>query len=261
MFRNAFRRFERLLNTALPDPRTERYATDLVPMAKILRLFAIYYEPPRPGIREYGPKVKALVDAHIRAVDMEHLVRGAPIRNEEFLEAVIDRFSPGPARAALLISRIRVVIDGIRHTDPEYADSLRDRLEGIIKKERERRAESLDELSGLLRDRVDRDSQIRRVFEGYRATPLEFSLYHALEKAVGGEAAVRLAKEVFGRVIGQTHIIDWREKVTVRKRMQQEIYESLKGEGLGDGEIEGISEAILQRTHASPDSAEQGAGA
>ena len=258
MFRHAFRRFERLLNTALPAPQARKYVDDLHFMARVLRLFAAYYGT-REDIREYGPKVRELVDRHIEARGVELLARGVPVRPEEFLGAIA-AFSRS-ARAALLISRIRAVIAGIRCAEPEYAETLRERLEGIIKKERERRAESLDELSELFRDCVERDSQIRRVFGEYRATPLEFTLYHALEKAVGDEAAVRLAKEVFGRIAAQTQIIDWSEKVTVEKRIQQEIYEALRGEGLGDEAIE-LSERTLERVRSHPDGAARaGAGA
>jgi len=254
-FRHAFRKFERLLNTALPDEKADVYVDDLQFMAKVLRLLAMYYDPQRFDIRAYGAKVRKIIDEAIVARDIAHLVRGAEIRNENFMEEAIPRIASKTARAALLISRIRSVIAAIRATDPEYADSLRDRLEGIIRRERERRIESLDELAEIYRDCVDRSSEIKRVFGGYDATPLEFSLYHALEKPLGREAGVRLAKEVFRRVMEQTHIIDWREKVTVRKLMQRDIYEALRREGLGDSEIEGLSESILQRVHAMPDGA------
>lgn len=254
-FRHAFRRFERLLNTALPDTRAAKYADSLLFMAKVLRLLALYYDPPRPGIREYGAKVREMVDEHIDAPDIEHLVRGAEIRDGNFLKEAIPRIRSRPARAALLISRIRRVIATIRVTDPEYADSLRTRLEDIIRKERERRTESLDELSEIYRDCIDRSSQIKKVFGDYTATPLEFSVYHALEETAGHEARVSLAKELAGRVAAQAHVIDWWEKVTVKKRMQGEIYEVLKRERLDGEEIGRLSESILRRAHAILDRA------
>lgn len=254
-FRSAFRKFERLLNMALPDARALEYVEDLRRMAKILCLFAVYYDAPRPPIREYGPKVRELVDSYIMSSDMAHLVKNAPIEHGKFLDAIVSGFASGPTRAALLIARIRIIIDDIGSTDPVYAMSLRERLEGIIRRERERRIGPFDELSGLYRECVDRDSQIRIVFGGYDATPLEFSLYHTLEGKLGREAGVRLAKDLFRRVNDQRQIIDWREKVTVKKLMQREIHEALGREGLGEGAAGPLRERILQVVRAHPDDA------
>lgn len=265
-FRRDFDRFAKVLNAVLPDERALGYTKNLHFMGKIMRMLHTYYGGQRPNARAHGAKVRDIIDRHVKASDIARLIDDEPIQHGEFLEKIESRFSSASTRAALLIHRIRAIIVDIRGMDPDHAKTLRERLESIIREEKDRRVKSLDELDallGLYGDCVSFDSEIKKIFEGYRATRTELAIYHALEALDGKQRRARLSRELFRDIVPMTQIIDWDENTSVRKDMQRAIYERLKHEGLDDEEIDGLTQTIIERVrahHAGPDRLPPGHG-
>ncbi len=247
-FESDFRKFLNILNAALPDKNAISYIDNWRLMARCLRWLATYYGRHDVYMKLYGEKIKDIINKHIVAGDIEILINQQQIINKHFLDIINNKIESKAARAALLKNRIRIVIKEIWATDPTYAESLKERLEKIIRDENMRRIENLelylDELVDIYNDAVNREKVIKDVFGSYEATPFEFAIYNVMMPIVGKEASVNLSIKLFEQLIPYTQIIDWPDKPTIDKDIQKDIYEMLQKEKQVGTDIDSALEKI-----------------
>ena len=188
----AFRRFSRSMDILLPDPRALRYRGDLLWLGKVCRAAQARYRDSRLDLTGCGEKVRKLIHDAVVADRIEILVKEVQIFSAEFDEK-IEALKTDRAKASEMEHAIRHEINLLVDENPDYYQSLRERLEAIIKERREERidaAQQLALLNGLREDLRGERAQAQNIGLNARA----FAIYgllqrHGLPRQVGESRA------------------------------------------------------------------------
>ena len=248
----AFRRFSRSMDALLPDPQALRYRGDLLRLGKVRRAAHARYRDDRLNLTGCGEKVRQLIDGAVVADGIEILVKEVRILSVEFDEK-IEALKTDRAKASEMEHAIRHEISVRIDENPGYYQSLRERLEAIIKERREERIDAAQQLA-LLND-------LREDLKGERAqaqdsglNPRAFAIYGLLQRRqrqaeVRGERAVlsvddstsdrpsatsaerELASELDKAIAPFTRVVDWQQKDDEKRRMRREIKRCLRKRG------------------------------
>ncbi len=257
----AFRRFSRSMDILLPDPRALRYRGDLLWLGKVRRAAQARYRDSGLDLKGCGEKVRQLIDGAVVADGIEILVKEVQIFSAEFDEK-IEALKTDRAKASEMEHAIRHEINLLVDENPDYYQSLRERLEAIIKERREERIEAAQQLAllkGLREDLRGERAQAQNI--GLNA--LAFAIYgllqrHRLPRQVGesraqyrigesnadrpssssdvpGSAAAddvamrEVASQIDDAIAPFTDVVDWQQRDEQQRLMRQAIKRCFRG--------------------------------
>ena len=283
----AFRRFSRSMDRLLPDPRALRYRGDLCWLGKIRGAAHARYRDDRLDLSGCGEKVRQLIDNAVVADGIEILVSKVQIFSTEF-EEKIDALKTDEAKASEMEHAVRHEINVRVEENPVFYQSLRERLEEIIKERREERIDAARQLSLLNRLREDLQGE-RTQAKDIGLNPRAFAIYGLLERqrqpmqvrdetttyrlgggtddqpsfspvekhdeAATSDAAKRdLALQIDEAIEPFTAMVDWRQKDDEQRRMRVAIKSCLRRNGVEGSAIETFAAEIvdLARTRTDP---------
>ena len=274
----AFRRFSQSMDMLLPDPRALRYRGDLRWLGKIRGAAQARYRDHRLDLSGCGEKVRQLIDSAVVADGIQILVKEVQIFSTEF-EEKIEALKTDDAKASEMEHAIRHEINMRVDENPGFYQSLRERLEEIIRERREERmdaAQQLVLLNSLREDMKDERAQAQDI----GLNPRAFAIYGLLGQQrrpmqvrdatatyrLGGatadqpsfsskDAAKRdLASRIDEAIAPFTAIVDWQRKDDEQRRMRVAIKDCLRRSGVGGSAIEALTVEIvdLARTRTDP---------
>ena len=271
----AFRRFSQSMDALLPDPRALPYRNDLRSLGKIRGAARARYRDDRLDLTGCGEKVRQLIDGAVAAEGIEILVKEVQILSAEFDEK-IEALKTDSARASEMEHAIRHEINVRVDENPGYYQSLREKLEEIIKAWREERidtAQQLAQLKGLREDLKGERTQAQDIGLSSRAFAICGLLQGHRSQAevaeqravlgIGGSAAGRpsytaaerdLALRIDDAIAPITRIVDWQQKDDEQRQMRQAIKKCLwQSRYDNQAAIETLATAIVDLAKARTD--------
>ena len=283
----AFRRFSQSMDLLLPDPRALRYRGDLLWLGKIRGAAHARYRDNQLDLSGCGEKVRQLIDSAVIADGIQILVKEVRIFSTEFDEK-IDALKTDDAKASEMEHAIRHEINVRIDENPGFYQSLRARLEEIIKERREERMDAARQLALLKHLREDLKGE-RTQAQDIGLNPRAFAIYGLLgqqrrpmqardatatyrigaattdqpshspvqthEGTTAHDAAKRdLAAQIDEAIAPFTAMVDWQQKDDEQRRMRVAIKGCLRRSGVDSSTIEALTAEIvdLARTRAAP---------
>ena len=271
----AFRSFSRSMDALLPDPRALRYSDDLRWLGKIRGAARARYRDDRLDLTGCGEKVRRLIDGAVVADGIKILVKEVQIFSTEFDEK-IEALKTDGAKASEMEHAIRHEISVRVDENPDYYQSLRERLEAIIKERREERIDAAQQLALLNNLREDLKGEQTQAQES-GLNPRAFAIYGLLQRhrgqaEVGEDRAVlgvgesspgrpsstlaerNLASQIDAAIVQFTGVVDWQQKDDEQRRMRRAIKQCLRRSGYdNEAAIETLAVEIVDLAKARTD--------
>ena len=228
-FKNAFKRFSKLMDIVLPDPMANPYRDHLEQLSTIYGKTKERYRDETMNLEGAGVKVRELIQDHITSQGIEVLNdEPASIMDEIEFDARLEDLESDEARASEMQNAIKHEINVRFDEDPVQYGSLKQRLEELIEEYREGRLserETIEELRTLMDEIRDRDRAARD--KGLRGET-DLSFYHAVEDVLSGHEAeeedyVELTADLVGTVEQFVTKVEWKERTHLQSKMRKEV--------------------------------------
>lgn len=228
-FKNAFKRFSKLMDIVLPDPTANPYREGLDRLSTIYGKAKERYRDETMNLEGAGAKVRELIQDHITSRGIEVLNdEPVSIMEEVKYDAKLEELESDQARASEMQNAIKHEINVRFDEDPVQYGSLKSRLEELIETYREGRyneRETIEELRALMDEIRSRDKEARN--KGLR-DETDLSFYHAVEdvlesRDVGEEEVIELTGTLVETIEEFVTKVEWKERVHLQNRMRKEV--------------------------------------
>ena len=228
-FKNAFKRFSKLMDIVLPDPMANPYRDHLEQLSTIYGKAKERYRDETMNLEGAGAKVRELIQDHITSQGIEVLNdEPASIMDEVEFDARLEDLESDEARASEMQNAIKHEINVRFDDDPVQYGSLKQRLEELIEEYREGRLserETIEELRTLMDEIRDRDKAARD--KGLRGET-DLSFYHAVEDVLseheaGEEDYVELTADLVGTVEQFVTKVEWKDRTHLQNKIRKEV--------------------------------------
>ena len=248
-FNADYRRFSRLMDCFLPDPRALAYAARLARLTEI-RAYAraqFLREDADVDWTEIGAKVKKLVDERI-STQAREMMKPLSILDQDF-DQKIAALPHDEARASVMEHAIRAQSHERLAENPVFYERRSERLARIIQDLRNRLIETAEACRRMAALRHDVE-KVADIAAQHGMTTVSFAIYQLLDEFPAGqtmksrageeqkgyrteidEETKRVSREV-ERVIAQHRdVIDWQSNLDVQREMRRDIKRELRPTG------------------------------
>ncbi len=248
-FNADYRRFSRLMDRFLPNPRSLPYVNRLARLTEIRAYVRAQFLREDAGVNwtEIGAKVKKLVDERIGA-NVRELMRPVSILDRDF-EQKIAALPHDEARASIMEHAIRAHIHERLTDNPVFYERLSERLTRIIEDLRNRLIDSAEACRRLavLRHQVQSEADVAAV---HGLSPVSFAIYELLDgrsenpvpdaavredqtpyRTHFDEETKRVAQKVESMVDGHKAVVDWQSNLEIQREMRRDIKRELRDTG------------------------------
>ena len=249
----AFRRFSQSMDMLLPDHRALAYHADLRWLGKIRGTARARYRDDRLDLSGCGEKVRKLIADAVVADGIEVLVKEVQLFSPEFDEKV-ESLKTDEAKASEMEHAIRHEINVRVEENPAFYQSLRERLEEIIRELRQKQVDAAQQLK-LLND-------LREELKGEQSHAQDigldahgFAIYGLLENQRPGAVREKIATyDVANRDLASvidevvtpfTELVDWQQKDDVQRQMRSQIKRRLRAGGIDPEAVESLAADIV----------------
>ena len=220
--------FEKALDVILPDPIANDYKADYIFTVKLLEYLkntgkcAIATD-----LTSIAMKIKQLIDDHVRTTGVQLIVPPVSILSQNFDTYLKQVGKTSRARSLMIEHALKKEIAENRKKNPEFYDSLSERLEKIIQEYNQQRlsdAEFVEAITPLILEM----KSLRDTASSLGMDETEYAFYQKLNSVINKdnesfdpkikELAMDLLKE-----LSNLAIIDWKFKEDVQKKMRAKI--------------------------------------
>ena len=248
-FNADYRRFSRLMDRFLPDPRALDYAARLARLTEI-RAYAraqFLREDADVDWTEIGAKVKKLVDERISA-QVREMMKPLSILDQDF-EQKIASLPHDEARASVMEHAIRAQIHERLAENPVFYERLSKRLARIIEDLRNRLIDTAEACRRMAVLRHD-TQRVSDIAAQYGMTTVSYAIYQLLDEyPVEGrlgsnidegqrgyrtevdEETKRISEKVEKVIVRHKDVIDWQTNLDVQREMRRDIKRELRPTG------------------------------
>lgn len=264
IFHARYRSFYQALERLLPDPRALKFIPDFAWLRRIRLEARTAFCEQDLVLPDCSEKVRALIDRHVRGDQVRVLLKPVSLLDKNFSKE-LQKLQSDRSKALRMRQAIKHTITVKLHEDPIRYESLRERLERIIRENRDGRLDDVKEfqmLKDLAQDLASVDEDARN--HGVTADVLPFFrlLQQAIEDTSKTEASVHedsagdlgsLASDMV-TMLQDMAVIDWTRKEEVQREMRQAIKRKLRIQyGFPSDKIESTTLAIMElaRVHLS----------
>ena len=239
-FEAAFRGFGQSLEMMLPDPQALPYIGDVKWLGKIRQAAAARYRDDKIDISDCGEKVRKLIEDAIFVDGIQLLVKQVPLLSKEFDEKV-DALKTPEAKASEMEHAIRHEIHVRLEENPAFYQSLKERLEEIIRELRERRIDQAKQLE-LLKGLKETLTGVASIADKVGLSETGFAVYGLLGGGkLSGEVDEKLKKlagEIEEAVDKHLAIVDWQHKEDVQREMRRDIKRPLRAADFPENDLD-----------------------
>ncbi len=241
-----FKKFSKVFNTQIYKKEAKPYIDDFKDLVKIRQVLRNAYGEITSTVK-YASKIQKLIDDAIRSSGVPEIVKPKEITFENFL-AYVSRFESSRARTALIKNKAQQVIHENMHINPEYFESLQQRLLRIISEEKQRRKDNADyfaenEYKQVYEEALSHQKVLKDL--GFENN-LEFAIYNHLDKLVHQkEQSRKLAKSLYSKLQPFTTMVEYHNKPSIQRKMQGAIYDTLEASSMADEDIFALIDKIL----------------
>ena len=264
-FNADYRRFSRLMDRFLPDPRALDYTDRLARLTEI-RAYAraqFLREDADADWTEIGAKVKRLVDERISA-QVRELMQPVSILDRDF-EQKIAALPHDEARASIMEHAIRAQIHDRLADNPVFFEKLSAQLERIIEDLRNRLIDSAEACRRLAQLRQQAQSEADIAAE-HGLSPVSFAIYALLDgrsqeavfpsqvreeqarhRTSIDEETKNVALKVQAVVDQHNAVVDWQSNLEVLREMRRDIKRELRPTGTyTEDQLEELANRIVE---------------
>ena len=245
-FNADYRRFSRLMDRFLPDPRALDYTDRLARLTEIRAYVRAQFlrENADADWTEIGAKVKRLVDERISA-NIRELMKPVSILDGDF-EQKIAALPHDEARASIMEHAVRAQIHDRFADNPVFFEKLSAQLARIIEDLRNRLIDSTEACRRLALLRHHAQSEVDIAAE-HGLSPVSFAIYELLDgrsdepdtdSAIGeeqtpyrahfDEETKNVARSVESVVNRHNAVVDWQSNLEVLREMRRDIKRELR---------------------------------
>ncbi|MDQ0160020.1 type I restriction endonuclease subunit R [Alkalibacillus salilacus] len=249
-FDTAFKKFSESMDMIMPSPRAKPYVDDLKWLGKVRKLAKSRYhvDDGAMDISDCGGKVRELIEEYVYASTPEVLVEPVNILTNQFDEKLDELKSP-EAKAAEMEHAIKHEIRVKLDENPVKYTSIKERLEELIEKRKERQMtieELLEELHAFREELINMDEESQQYG---LASPEQLPFYQLLEQELPSEAeqeSVKDLTEIVTEIIQDHAVIDWTDKEDVKREMRKVLKKHLRPTAIPNGQVESIARRLIE---------------
>jgi type I restriction enzyme R subunit len=249
-FNDAYRAFARSMDLLMPDLRVEPYLNDFRFLGTIRDGARTQYRDVRLSMEQLGPKVEALIHAHIVAEGVEEVLQPLVITASDFQEKLNAKPSD-KAKASHLESALAATITERMPEDPVFYGSLRKQLQDALDDHRKKR---IDDAQLLLRLMPLREQELRK--EAFAKSlglsgQTEFAFFNLvgeMKEKLGlseKDGQVALAKDIIA-ALEQKIVTGWTEREDIQKEMRREVKRLLRKKGCAEEDLPHIVAEFME---------------
>ncbi|HLP79242.1 MAG TPA: type I restriction endonuclease subunit R [Acidobacteriota bacterium] len=246
-FNTLFLRLSKYMDMLLPDPLALPFVKDFRLLAEIRTRARNRYRDDQLSLDECSEKVKQLIEEHIKAEGITHLIAPTSIFSKSFDEE-IKRLSSDEARASEIEHAVKHEIQIKIHEDPIFYESLKERLERIIKDFKEGRINAAIQLKlvdTVLQDMRHPEKHAQEMGIDQHIIPF----YNLLKQEMPDKDHKETAKEIHA-TLDELAVVDWGFKDDVKREMRRRIKRILRLANFDDELIESLTLKLMDLARA-----------
>lgn len=229
-FDTAFKRFSESMDMVMPSPKAHDYLGDLRFLGKVRQAAKSRFRIiDGMDISDCGEKVKKLIEEHLAAVGIDVVHEPIDILSNRF-EKQLEEAKTAEGKAAEMEHAIRHEIRVKIEENPVYYTSLRERLEELLQRRKERQID-IDELLKEYHTIVKDMQNAAQKGEKQGFTREQYPFYQMLEKEMPQYEDVEDLKaltHLITETIQQEAVVEWTNKEDVKREMRKKIKKQLR---------------------------------
>jgi type I restriction enzyme R subunit len=250
----AFRRFAQSLDMLYPDPKALPFADDARWLGRIRMASRARYRDGAIDISDCGAKVRKLIEDAIIADGVEILVKEVSLFSKDFDDKLAS-LKTNKAKASEMEHALRHEIHVKLEENPAFYQSLRERLEDIIRQRKEKRIDDAQQLALL--DALHRSMDTGETSSAAALDLSEsgYAIYGLLDqtrpiaaedRADTGYSPNRdLADLIDDAIEPHTALVDWQVKEDIQREMRQKVKKQLRAAGMTGANVEDLARQIV----------------
>ena len=246
-FDTAFKRFSESMDMVMPSPKAHGYIADLKFLGKVRQAAKSRYRVDGMDISDCGEKVKQLIEEHLAAVGINVVHEPIDILSNRFEKQIEETKTP-EGKAAEMEHAIRHEIRVKLEENPVYYTSLKERLEELLQRRRDRQMD-IDELLEEYRNMVNDMRNTARKGEEQGFTREQYPFYQMLEKEMpqydDAEDLKALAHLITDIIQQEADIVEWTTKEDVKREMRKKIKKQLRVSPCPKEKLESLTQQLI----------------
>ncbi|EJS10510.1 type I restriction endonuclease subunit R [Bacillus mycoides] len=246
-FDTAFKRFSESMDMVMPSPKAHDYIADFKFLGKVRQAAKSRYRVDGMDISDCGEKVKQLIEEHLTAVGIDVVHEPIDILSNRF-EKQIDETKTPEGKAAEMEHAIRHEIRVKLEKNPVYYTSLKERLEELLQRRRDRQMD-IDELLEEYRNMVNDMRNTERTGEEHGFTREQYPFYQLLEKEMPPyddvEDLKALTHLITDIIQQEADIVEWTNKEDVKREMRKKIKKQLRVSPCPKEKLESLTQQLI----------------
>ncbi|WP_176581093.1 type I restriction endonuclease subunit R [Bacillus thuringiensis] len=246
-FDTAFKRFSESMDMVMPSPKAHDYIADLKFLGKVRQAAKSRYRVDGMDISDCGEKVKQLIEEHLAAVGINVVHEPIDILSNRF-EKQIDETKTPEGKAAEMEHAIRHEIRVKLEENPVYYTSLKERLEELLQRRKDRQMD-IDELLAEYRNMVNDMRNTAQKGEEQGFTREQYPFYQMLEKEMPTyddiEDLKALTHLITDIIQQEADIVEWTNKEDVKREMRKKIKKQLRVSPCPKEKLESLTQQLI----------------
>ncbi|WP_349916550.1 type I restriction endonuclease subunit R [Bacillus cereus] len=246
-FDTTFKRFSESMDMVMPSPKAHDYIADLKFLGKVRQAAKSRYRVDGMDISDCGEKVKQLIEEHLAAVGIDVVHEPIDILSNRF-EKQVDETKTPEGKAAEMEHAIRHEIRVKLEENPVYYTSLKERLEELLQRRRDRQMD-IDELLEEYRNMVNDMRNTAQKGEEQGFTREQYPFYQMLEKEMplydDVEDLKALTHLITDIIQQEADIVEWTTKEDVKREMRKKIKKQLRVSPCPKEKLESLTQQLI----------------
>lgn len=245
-FEAAFKKFAESMDMILPSPKAKPYLNDLKYLGKIRQLAKSRYREDSMDISDCGQKVKELIEEYLFVSNIEVLHDPIDILSNKF-EKKLEEASTPEAKAAEMEHAIRHEIKVKIEENPVLYTSLKERLEELIQRRKDRQM-TIEDLLEEYRQMVNEMRNTAQKSQEHGFTREQYPFFQMLEQLLPDEEDKEALKElthIITENIQEQAVREWTDKEDVKREMRKKIKRQLRASKCPKEKIEGLTQQLM----------------
>lgn len=245
-FDTAFKRFSESMDMVMPSPKAHDYIGDLKFLGKVRQLAKSRYREEKMDISDCGEKVKQLIEEHLVAVGIDVVHEPIDILSNKFEKRIEEQKTP-EGKAAEMEHAIRHEIRVKLEENPVYYTSLKERLEELLQRRKERQTD-IEEMLAELRNMVNDMRNTAEKSQEHGFTREQYPFYQMLEKEMPPYDDIEDLKALtllITETILQETVVEWVKKEDVKREMRKKIKKQLRVSPCPKDKLESLTQQLI----------------
>ena len=213
----------------MPRKEADPYISDFKFLSQKRQMLRNFYGGVATSLREEGKKVQQLIDDHISSLSISQLMDVREITDETFLSDVA-KLKSEKAKTALVKNKARQIIAEKAYQNPAYYEKMKERLENLIRNEKEDRKEDADyfnKYKDILEELYGQDKERKKL--GF-TNNFQFAVYEELLKLFSNsndkgkgiknqELCKNITNKISEGIKPEVVLVDWKNKKSSDKNI------------------------------------------